>query len=505
MKDKISININKKNKKLRILKHSDNYLDDRLVFIAIIGNIYNLEKKKLKLHEVKELYYKYKTKINNYLDGIYSIIVYDYKEEKVYVFQDYFGSNHQIYYYDSEEKIYISNELKEIILHNNINWELNNKSVKNIINKGYISDNKTLVKDIYKVESKKHLEIDLKKYKIYEQKEKLIINNKYENITKDIYNDEVAEIIKSITKNTNNISTTLSSGYDSNYILYTLNKIYKKKIDTFSVGGKTGKSEIESAKKISNYYDNVNFNYEYVDGDTLNNYPEIVWILEGSLYENGIFLQYELSKMINKKKKDNIILGECADQTLRYEMYHKNYLLYRRTRNRISSIVKKIIHKPIYQMIIADPYEFASSLIIKKNGMMMNYFNINTNYPYTRKSFLELGLKTAKKKDIKKKYHKEVIKYFLPKKITKNLNKIGGSTELKPLFTGDIKFNEIKEYCKNSKYYKVKKFKNNEQEKEYYLKILYIELFNKIFLENEIQKITNSNFKKYKLKYFLDK
>ena len=61
----------------------------------------------------------------------------------------------------------------------------------------------------------------------------------------------------------------------------------------------------------------------------------------------------------------------------------------------------------------------------------------------------------------------------------------------------------IKEYCKKSKYLFKKSFKNEMEEFDYYLRIIYLELFKKMFLEGNINKFLSNDFSKYKLSYFL--
>ena len=318
-------------------------------------------------------------------------------------------------------------------------------------------------------------------------------------ITPELYDNIFRKICTSNINNKDNISIALSSGYDTNYILYTLNNS-NFKIDAFSVGGSIGRNEVPDAKKIASMYKNVKFYSKLVNEETLNCYPEIVWILEGAVYESGIFLQYELAKMLNQNNKENIVLGECADQVLNYDFYHPLLEKIKKIKfcfpREIKKKFKGLNYKPY-----KNTYDMASYKIIKKSGIIMNYFYVNPEYPYTRKKFIEISKKVSIKGDKQKKYHKEVINLLLPKAITSILKKIGGATELKTLFVGDISIDNIKEVSKKSKFYKYKKFDDIFYEIDYYMKILYLELFEKIFLENN-QRYISKKINDLKLDFF---
>lgn len=496
----ICLNIKRKSGKLEILKNVKNALNTSKIIIVKIGNVYNLKNKKMSLEDIEKFYYKFGNKINDYLDGTYSLIIFDYKIQKCYIYQDYFGNNQSIYYYTDEDDILISNKLKEIIVNKNEKWKLNRKAVNIFLDKGYIPDKITLIEKIYKLPSKKYLEIDLKKQKLKLINDKNFNKIKKEIVNEDIYNEALRSICTSEVKDfRDNIAITISSGYDTNYLLYTLNKISKKKIDAFCIGGKIGRNEIPDAKDICSKYTNVNFYSKLVDETSLNSYPEIVWALEGAIYEAGIFLQYELSKMISNN--NDIILGECADQVLHYELYHKKLAILKKIKYNLHRKMKFLI-SGINCKPYKDIYEMASYKVIKKNGIMMNYFGVNPRYPYLRKRFIGIARNVVKIGDTKKYYHKKVINHFLPKDITKILKKIGGATELKTLFVGNIKLDELKNICKRSEFYTPKKFDDEFYEIDYFMKIVYIELFKKLFLQNNISMYMENNFERYDLTYF---
>ena len=105
------------------------------------------------------------------------------------------------------------------------------------------------------------------------------------------------------------------------------------------------------------------------------------------------------------------------------------------------------------------------------------------------------------KGDNDKIYHKKTINETLPLEVVNVLKKLGGATELKALFVGEISLQEIKELAQKSKFYIERKFNDEFYEIDYFMKIIYLEIFEKMFIkENEL--LLTEKYKKYNLLYF---
>ncbi len=466
--------------------------------VVTIGNVYGSEHTRIDESAVCELYEKYGCKLNYHLDGTYTLFIADAKAKKAYVFQDFFGASQALYFHRDGDKIIISNKLKSIMNTVNKEWKLNYKTAKEFLLRGYNYDSSTLVEGINKIPGKKCLVIDADKKTVKVKKHTRRKAQKRE--VTEAYYDEVVER-QCVTCAHEDLYTTLSSGYDSNYILHNLNKNFERDITTFCIGGTIGRNEIPDAIAVKEGYgDKVKLNTKLVDGSSLNKFPEIVYALEGAIYESGVFLQYELAKLVSSCGCKSIMLGECADQVLNFEMYHpfggfKNQMKY--TLDRLPGrIFKKIYFKP-YKLV----YEMASCIVIKKNGIMMNYFGVSPEYPYMRKEFVDTCENAVKIGEKSKEYHKKVINNLLPEFVTNVLKKVGGATELKTLFIGDITLDDIKKVSEKSEFYIAKEFDDKFYAIDYHMKIVYLELFKKIFIEERDKYLTDS-FGDYELKHF---
>ncbi len=493
----LTINLEDFKKSTMILDKPDLFLKNN-VGVIVLGNIYDQNNNRMTPENVCDTYLAYAEKTNDYLDGVYSVIILDYNTEKVFVFQDYFGSEQAIYYYVQNNTVLISNSLKTIVNADDIQRKINYKTVKQFLLKGYCADENTLIKDIYKVPSKKYLKIDAKRKSIKLKKYKKETVEK-KSVSIEDYDKVVEKACLSCAHE--DISTTVSQGYDSNYILHNLRKIPSHNLNAFCIGGTIGRNEVPYAEKICNYYGDINLHSKLVNGASLNKLPELIYILEGSVYELGIFLQYELANLVKSHNCKNIMLGECADQILNFEIYYPKWEFIHRfnyTIKRLPALLFNKIHFRPYR----DAYAMASHIVMKKSGIMMNYFDINAEYPYLRKNFIKTAEQAVKIGESKKEFHKKAINSILPAEITNLLQKQPGAIEAKNLFFGtDISLEAIKEICKKSEFYKPREFDNQFYAIDYYLKITYLEIFKKMFIEEKSKYLTDE-FGEFDLLHF---
>ena len=285
---------------------------------------------------------------------------------------------------------------------------------------GFIYGNETLLENVNKIDAFKGLHIQNDLIEQFSVEYSLKEYSQAEALGK--WKETLIEAIRNCFNGKDEISLPLSSGYDSNFIAYVANTYENKPINAFSVGGKTGKNEIPIVKDNASSYRNLSLFTALTDENSLERFPDIVWRLEGSVYESGIFLQYELAKLVSGHRIHDLICGECADQIM--NMYYLD-------QSRINT--NKGI-EPVYYEFSEYPYIFGSYLILKKNGILANSFDIDTEYPYLNDEFVSVAnaLRNINQKD--KRIHVATCRELLPEKVVKNMSKIGGSTEVQSLF-----------------------------------------------------------------------
>lgn len=467
------------------------------VKLFLLGNIYTNQANEfyeLNLEEIYKLYKEYHLDIQKYLDGVYSLIIID--DNMVYVFQDYLASNTLVYFYKDEHNIIVSNELKKIIYSCDNDFAFNQSFVEKFLLQGFDEGESTIVEGISKIPPSKYLKVDLSKREIC-----LCNDTDKKNQTSKTSQKDYIEVMKKICENLDEdkIGMTISSGYDSNFIMHNMVDICKEKINAFCIGGELGRNEIADSSDICDNYDNVIFNKGLVNGSSLEAYPEIVLALEGAMYEDGIFLQYELGKLVKEKDVETLILGECTDQIFKYRTYHAYAENLKLMKYYIWNFYDRVFRNLRVKPYIKS-FEMASHIIIKKNGLMMNYFGIKTKYPYIRKPIIAIAENVVIFKDERKKFHRQAVNSCLKEEILPYLQKLGGTTGREALFTGDITKDKLKDFSVKSKFYKKAKFKDELIEMDYYLKILYLELFDILILQ---KRYTKDNINDFSLKEFI--
>lgn len=472
------------------------YRDESAAAI-VLGNLYDAHCNRLTPFDVCSLYKKHAEKLESMLDGVYTVILLDFCKRKIYVFQDFFGGNQYIYLYAEKNRLVISNSLKQIITSNKRRWALNSRAAHSFIKHGYCVGKDTLVQGIVKIPGGKYLDVDAAKgslsFRSYPSAAVTSVQTSAESY------DKLFEKI-CLSSAPNPPVTTLSRGYDSNFILHQLEKLRPQRIDSFCIGSNSESSEIPDTKKICQHYGNIHLHTQLVDGNIINALPEIMCILDFSLYECGIFLQYALNKFLHENHVRRIMLGECADQLLNYNTYHPLHQrlsqLYHFAKNHANPF-----HPFTYSKPYSFSYDFGAYVIIKKNGILANHFGIEPEYPYVRKAYINFARSVVQSGFQNKRFHKQAVSSLLPDAVSSILKKLPGTTDQSILFTGDISFEHIKSIAAHSKYYRVHSFDHVNTEIDYHLRILCLELFRIMYLENPEQYLHDHQCP-YELKQF---
>ncbi len=307
------------------------------------GEIYNFKELKKKLNkrfktlsdtEVILYYYDlYKEKCFEFFEGMWSIVIYDTKQEKIIVTRDRFGEK-PLFFLKKNNEILISSQISYInkILDNTQNF--NSKKINNFLHFGYKSlfkNEETFFKNINYLEKstivtiEKNLKISKKKYW------KLKPDNRVDQFTlKEHISNTKNLLIKAIDLRLVSdvpISLNLSGGIDSGAICSIASKVLGKKLETFSIIDSDDRYNESDLIKITakdcgvknnivrlnnkiNFFDILNKSTEY------NNYP---------VFTITDLIHYYLSSFIKKKGFKVSLSGAGADEI--YGGYYDHYLM----------------------------------------------------------------------------------------------------------------------------------------------------------------------------------
>lgn len=233
------------------------------------GEIYNKEEIKKKISKISK--YKFKTDGDTELfllsfivwgenfieeiEGMYAFVIWEEKSNKIYFGRDQFVQK-PLYYYNSKKYLILSSEIKPILQALKFNKEkinFNKDSIKQyLLTNNFSNNQKTFFKQVNQISGgtirslvggkiKINKILQLKKFN---KNEKISDINQFESFSANIVNQHLIGKVKT--------GIALSSGADSNYLLYLINKNKKisKNLTAFSFGFEKFNNEIKDAKKI---------------------------------------------------------------------------------------------------------------------------------------------------------------------------------------------------------------------------------------------------------------
>ena len=350
--------------------------------------------------------------------GPFLLIAYEKKTGKLLITQHAFGSGRELYMLDVSDGLLFASSLREMRKLAGIEFRLNMGAIPEYVCNTFLIGYCTLISGVLKLPSFNEMLFDggriterivaLPEPTEPEPTGKLQAEY-YSTVTSSIY--EAAKDIEGP------IAQALSSGYDSNCMLFMLDKLWpERRKEAYSIGGVRGVDETKIAEEIAKTYANTEFASAYVSERTHDDIDEIVYRLEGSVCQRGIFMQYELAKLLDSHSVKTVLLGECADQVFNIRTY------------------KPILCEDRFLYIMRNPRECAAYFVLKKNRLMLSSFGIEARYPFLSQSMLELGAKTCELNQKKKLYHIEQCMRMLPPEVAARVGKQGGVTNAAALF-----------------------------------------------------------------------
>ena len=401
--------------------------------------------------------------------GPFLMIIYSKSERGLVLRQSFFGSPVNLWIGQSEQYYIISDSLRTIKKETDSKFSFNFSVLPQFLYNGFVKGGETLVKNIGKLPPSRKMTVTRGGVSLETDRpafEKYGDGVSFE----ERYSELMSSAVKrAVDGNESRFNITLSAGYDSNCILWNLRRLYPEKpIRAYSVGGKRGVDETGAARTIASYYDNVGFSSALVTEKTLTYLDDIVSRLEGSVYERGIFLQYELGRLLAENNCSEIICGECADQ-----VFH-------------SRLFGEAAPDVFFFDYFHHPYEMASYVVLHKNIITMRSTGVKVRYPFLDSRLLRLGYFTRELNGETKKFHKAQCRRLLPENVMKLVTKQGGTTDMAALFDADF---DCMSEARRFRFYDpdfviTRRFPPDEARRDYYLTLAYLDSFYRQFIDD---------------------
>ena len=432
--------------------------------------------------------------ITQRLNGAYIAVFYRKANGSLHIFHDRATSPVVLYYTEHNGVVYLSTSLKKLLAGSRIIRKLNESVIEEFLINGFLYGGDTLLEGVHKIKGYHCLVID------GDGARQLPVSYPFTEMKKgealERFKPTLDASVKRCLEGLEEACFPLSSGYDSNYIAYVSTELADMPAAAFSVGGRRGKNEVPIVAQNAPHYRNLTLKTALTDDDSLRHFPDIVWRLEGNVYESGLFLQYELMKLVTGSGKKTLLCGEVADQVM-----NLNYL----REDRIYPSAGE--NGPLYYEFSEYPYIFSSYLILKKNGILADSFGVETRYPYLDEPLISVchALRELSCKD--KRVHVANCHECLPKEVTANMSKVGGSTECHSLFNGKKEIRAFFAAVERSDFYRkhlplIKKYSYEESQRQTGVTLLKTKLRNAAFALLHVNHDTYFN-EEMKLKEYL--
>ena len=228
--------------------------EDGRVLLAYDGSIYNTDALKNALQGfdwrgkgIAEVliaaYLKWGMEFLNHIDGMFSMVIFDRKDDTLYLCRDHMGKKPLYYYYDTSQNLVFGSEIQAILTFPGIRREPNKKILASFLYHWYFQEPDTAFKDIYKVKKGHYLKIQ---NGILSEHAYWTIGNAYAKGQKKLITDYdeakhglqmlLKEAVRKRMDGVEAVGGFLSGGYDSSMVCALMQENSSKKIRTYCMG-----------------------------------------------------------------------------------------------------------------------------------------------------------------------------------------------------------------------------------------------------------------------------
>lgn len=228
--------------------------EDKRVLLAYDGSIYNVDAIKKALQGfgwrgkgtaevLVAAYLKWGMEFLNHIDGMFSMVIFDRKDDTLYLCRDHMGKKPLYYHYDTSRNLVFGSEIQAILTFSGIRREPNTDILASFLYHWYFQEPDTAFKDIYKVKKGHYIKI---RDGVLSEHAYWTIGNAYaEGQMKLITNYDEAKhglqmlLKEAVRKRMDGVEAVggfLSGGYDSSMVCALMQENSSKKIRTYCMG-----------------------------------------------------------------------------------------------------------------------------------------------------------------------------------------------------------------------------------------------------------------------------
>jgi len=261
---------------------------------------------------ILHLYMEYGQEFVNDLNGMFAFIIYDNRNERLFIARDHFGIK-PLYWYQDDRKILFGSEIKALLAHPEVESKYDNENLYEYLTFQFLMGESTMFSKIFKVLPGHFMNIDLRTWetnsvKYWEPNFKL---DQYH--TEEYFIVELQKILEeTISQQLRSdvpVGTYLSGGLDSSLVTIMAGRLLDKPIKSFSGGFKEGLefNEFEYARIAAKAANAELFEVYPTEQEFIDVLPTLIYHLDEPVAGPGLFPQYIVSKFASQHVK--VILG----------------------------------------------------------------------------------------------------------------------------------------------------------------------------------------------------
>jgi len=380
------------------------------------------------LEIIAQLYAQHGFSGMHVLDGVYTIALYDIRKESLFVFQDRFSSPWSLYWVETGNRLFFSNSLKRILTLSRITRSVDRKAFETFVVNGFIPSERSLLQNVHKLVPGSYLTREGRGIEV-----KSIHDRHPDKFDGEVSTEEFSRAyIKTVEGALSRWTTfclddrlhlALTSGFDSNLCLYLAHRELGKTISTYCIGT-TGQGEYlgESgrAREIAATYQDVEFHSRDLDESAIHDLPNIVWRLEGTCYERGVFIRNSQAKQVSQHT-NFLVGGDLANQVL--NRYFNRRRIIKLRRRGAPWYWNPYWKTAVYDQWNIHPRQLGLFMNMKQNGLLLSTYSVQLKYLYLDRAFVDLASSLHRKIRNPRLLHQEIICKYLPQPVLEQVLK----------------------------------------------------------------------------------
>lgn len=306
---------------LDLSKHGHQPMAFEYLEVVYNGEVYNFKEIRTELEKfnytfdsdsdtevIIKAYHKWGIKSVDKFNGMFSIAIYDKKNEKLIFIRDRAGVK-PFYYYNFNDLFLFSSELKSFHEHDDFKKDIDLDSLALFLQMGYIPQPHSIFENTYKLKAGHYIELDIKTSELKIKKYWDVVD--FYNMPKlDISEDKAIlkteELLKSAFEyrmvSDVPVGVFLSGGYDSSVVTALLQSERKEKLKTFTIGFYEDKyNEAPEAKKVAEYLGTEHTEYYCTQKEAIDIIPTLCEIYDEPFADVSAVPTILVSKMAKEK------------------------------------------------------------------------------------------------------------------------------------------------------------------------------------------------------------